>query len=176
MTAVDHEVRLHPALLAFLEEHDIKHEILDGSLVVNPPPTFFHEDCGAEVLARLRLAAPAELAVLGSNFGFFYTPGSWVCPDITVARRADCVREGTHVAPLLVVEVRSPSTARRDVMGRKTLYAEAGVPHYWLLDPDEPSLSVLTLTDGMFVETARITGSEELHGTEPYEVTIRLQP
>ncbi len=167
MTAVDHELRLHRGLLAFLEEHDIKHEVLDGSLVVNPPPTFFHEDCVAEVLALLRTAAPAELAVLGSNFGFFYDPPSWVCPDITVARRADCVREGTYVPPLVVVEALSPSISRRDLLGKKLLYTEAGVSQYWIIDPDEPRLTVLTLTDGAYVETATIAGTEELTITEP---------
>lgn len=175
MTAVDHEVRLHPGLLAFLEEQDIKHEILDGSIVVSPPPTFFHEDKTAGVLAQLWSAAPPEIAVLGSNFGFFYAPGSWVCPDITVARRADCVREGTYVPPLVVVEALSPSNSRRDLLGKRLLYAEAGVPQYWILDPDEPRLTVLRLVDGAYVQTAAIAGREELHVTEPYEVTIRLQ-
>ncbi len=55
------------------------------------------------------------------------------------------------------------------------MYAEAGVPQYWILDPDEPRLTVLTLTDGAYVETATIAGREELRVTEPYEVTIRLQ-
>lgn len=175
MTAVEHELRLHPALLAFLEEHDIKHEVLDGSLVVNPPPAFVHEDKTAAVMAQLWNAAPAELAVLGSNFGYFYDPPSWVCPDITVARRADCVREGTYVPPLVVVEALSPSNSRRDLLGKRTLYAEAGVLQYWIIDPDEPRLTVLTLTEGTYVETATVAGREELHVTEPYEVTIRLQ-
>ena len=175
MTATTSEVRVFPELMAFLEEHGIPHEVLDGAVVVNPPTTFFHEDIGAELMARLRVAAPPELAVLGETFGFWYDPPSYVMADVTVARRADCVREGTYIAPLLVVELLSPSTSRRDLLGKKSLYAEAGVPQYWIVDPDEPALSVLTLVDGSYVETARIRGREALTITEPFPVTIRLK-
>ncbi len=175
MTAVEHEARLHPALLAFLEEHAIRHEVLGGLLIVHPLATFAEADLAVTVLAQLRLASPPELAVLGSNFGYFYDPPSWVCPDITVARRADCVREGTYAPPLIVVEALSPSNGRRDLLGKRTLYAAAGVPQYWIIDPDEPRLTVLTLTDGTYVQTATVAGREELYVTEPYEVTIRLQ-
>ncbi len=101
MTAVEHEVRVYPELLAFLAEHGIPHEVLDGAVVVNPPTTFFHEDVGGSVFAQLWNAAPPELAVLGETFGFWCDPPSYVMPDVAVARRADCVREGTYVAPLL---------------------------------------------------------------------------
>ncbi len=175
MTATRDEARVCPALLAFLDEHGIRHEVLDGAVVVNPPTTFFHEDIAMAIQAQLWAAAPAELAVLGETFGFFYDPPSYVMADITVARRADCVREGTYVAPLLVVELLSPSTSRRDLLGKKSLYAEAGVPQYWIADPDEPALSVLSLTDGAYVETARIRGREELTITEPFPATVRLQ-
>ncbi|MDQ3611609.1 MAG: Uma2 family endonuclease [Actinomycetota bacterium] len=175
MTASRHEASVHPGLLDFLEEHDIPYEVLDGCIVVSPPCTFRHEDVGAELLARLRVAAPDELAVLGSNFGFWYDDPSYVMPDISVARREDCEDRGTSVAPLLVVEVLSPTTRRRDLLGKWSIYAEAGVPSYWIVDPVEPSLTVLTLTDGLYVETARVTGSEPLTVTAPFEVTVRLQ-
>ena len=41
--------------------------------------------------------------------------------------------------------------------------------------PVEPSLSVLTLTDGRYVETARVTGDEPLTVEQPFRVTLRLQ-
>lgn len=57
-------------------------------------------------------------------------------PGITVARRADCAREGSDVAPLLVVEALSPSTSRRDLRAKKSLCAEAGRPQYRIIDPE----------------------------------------
>jgi len=175
MTATISDLGIQPELLAFLDEQGIYYEVLDGAVVVEPAMTFPHEDLAATVLAQLWTAAPPELAVLGGHAKFFYDPPSYVMPDVSVVRRANCIHQGTEVAPLLVVELLSPSTSRRDLLGKKDLYAEAGVPQYWIADPDEPALTVLTLVDGSYVETARIRGREELAITEPFPATIRLQ-
>ena len=95
--------------------------------------------------------------------------------DVTVARTQDCEERGTSVPPLLMVEVLSPATRRNDLLVKQSIYAEAGVPSYWLVDPLEPSLTVLTLADGAYVETARVTGSESLTVDAPFPVTVRLQ-
>jgi Uma2 family endonuclease len=175
VTAVGHELRILPELLEFLDSRGIRYEVLDGCVVVTPPATFGHEDVAGAVFAQLWAAAPAELAVLGSSFGFWYDEPSYVMPDITVARRADCDPDGTRVAPLLVVEVLSSSTRRRDLLGKKSLYAEAGVPSYWIVEPEEPSLTVLTLRDGDYIETAQVRGSEELAVADPFPCTLRLR-
>ncbi len=175
MTAIIDDLQVQPELLAFLDEQGIYYEVLDGTVVVKAPVTFPHEDLAAATIAQLWTAAPPELAVLGGHFKYFYDAPSFVMPDVSVVRRADCVHQGTEIAPLLVVELLSPSTSRRDLLGKKSLYAEAGVPQYWIADPDEPALSVLTLVDGEYVETARIRGREELTITEPFPATVRLQ-
>jgi len=175
MTVSRDDVRLHPALLAFLDEHALRYEIIDGSIVVTPPARFSHEDTGAALLAQLRAACPPELAVVGSHYGFYYDDPSFLLADVTVARRADCQEEGLHVAPLLVVEVLSKSTRRRDLSVKWDIYAESGVPSYWLVDPSEPSMTVLTLTDGAYVETARVAGDEVLAVDHPFPVEIRLR-
>lgn len=174
MTVFRDEVALHPELLAFLDEHALRYEIIDGSIVVTPPATFSHEDRGAGLLAQLRVACPPELAVVGSHYGFYYDDPSFLLADITVARREDCQEKGLYVAPLLVVEVLSKSTRRRDLSAKWDIYAEAGVPSYWLVDPREPSLTALSLTDGSYVETARIVGGQVLHVEQPFPVDVEV--
>lgn len=49
--------------------------------------------------------------------------------------------------PILVVEVLSPSTRRRDREQKRSLYMDAGVPEYWLLDPERGTGTVVT-SDG----------------------------
>lgn len=175
MTATVRDLLVQPELLAFLDERGISYELLDGAVVVEPAMTIPHEISAAAILAQLWQAAPPELAVLGGHAKFFYDPPNYVMPDVSVVRRADCGHQGFEVAPLLVVELLSPSTSRRDVLGKKSIYAEAGVPQYWIGDPDEPALSVLSLVDGGYVEIARIRGREELTITEPFSCTLRLQ-
>lgn len=174
MTATQHELAIGPELLAFLDEHDLRYELIDGSIVVTPPPGFAHGDVLAGVFARLRVSAPAGLAVI-ADYAFRYDEPSFLVPDFTVARRQDCLETGIVVAPLLVVEVLSRSTRRRDLTLKRDIYAEAGVPSYWIVDPLEPSLTVLTLRDGLYVESARTTGSDPLTVEHPFPVTVRLQ-
>jgi Uma2 family endonuclease len=46
----------------------------------------------------------------------------------------------------------SPSTAARDRVTKRHLYAQAGINYYWLIDPDARVLEALVLRDGMWVE------------------------
>jgi Uma2 family endonuclease len=48
---------------------------------------------------------------------------------------------------LLVVEALGPSTAGRDRFGKRRRYQEAGVPLYWLVDPDERQVEIWTPAD-----------------------------
>ena len=63
-----------------------------------------------------------------------------------------------YVVPELVVESISPSTARHDRVTKRRWYAEAGVPHYWLLDHRDRSLVCLRLDGGAYVEDAAGAG------------------
>jgi len=75
--------------------------------------------------------------------------------------------------PLLVVEVLSPGTRRRDEGAKRRAYAEAGVPSYWLLDPQEPALTVLQLgAGGDYVEVLTLVGDEEREVTRPFPVRL----
>ena len=151
MTATPQDVCVFPELLVFLDENGIPCEVLDGSVVVNPPASSRHEMVVGAILAQLWAAAPRGIEVLGSHFGFWYDDPSYLTADVTVSRREDIEERGTSVAPLLVVEALSPSTRRRDLLGKWSIYAEAGVPSYWLVDPTEPSLTVLSLQNGLYV-------------------------
>jgi Uma2 family endonuclease len=117
MMTVAGELGLPVELLLLLDEHALRYEIIDGALVVNPPPGFIHEDLLGELFVQLRMASPPEIAVLGSGFKFFYaatTEGNTVnhtMADITVVRRSDVEEMGTILPPLLVVEVEVPVPA-----------------------------------------------------------------
>lgn len=50
-----------------------------------------------------------------------------------MARRGDITERDLPAAPLLCVEVLSPSTCRFDLLLRRDRYQEAGVASYWLV-------------------------------------------
>jgi Uma2 family endonuclease len=52
--------------------------------------------------------------------------------------------------PDLLVELVSPSSVRRDRYDKKELYARFGVKEYWIGDPANKTLEVLTLKAGRY--------------------------
>jgi len=153
---------------------DVRYEVIDGSVVVSPPPGYAHESRLARLQNRLANAAPRGVEVLGSNYGFLYgDEGHFLLPDLTVVRSADTEDRGTR-SPLLVVEVRSSSTWRRDEGDKRDIYAEGGVPSYWLLDPVAPALRVLELRGSAYAEVACLDGPGTLQVRHPFPVEIAL--
>jgi Uma2 family endonuclease len=95
-------------------------------------------------------------------------------PDIIVARKVDYGPLNLQKTPVMVVEVRSPRTARFDTGTKRLTYEAAGVRWYWMVDPGEPRLTVLELVDGAYVETASVAGDEPYVSTAP--IAARVVP
>lgn len=55
------------------------------------------------------------------------------------------VRDWIFGAPDLLIEVISPEGPERDRLVKRRLYAENKVREYWLVDPEERTVEVLTL-------------------------------
>ena len=73
-------------------------------------------------------------------------------PDCMVVCDKDKIKsDGVHGAPDLVVEVLSPSTARRDRGHKKDVYEACGVPEYWIVDTLNKSIEVYLLRDGKYI-------------------------
>lgn len=70
------------------------------------------------------------------------------------------------------MEIRSASTAWLDQGRKRTLYEEAGVVSYWLADPATPSLTMLELVDGCYVQVAHAIGDQTMHLTTPISITL----
>ncbi len=49
----------------------------------------------------------------------------------------------TAPLPSLIVEVLSPSTRKRDRMQKRTFYADARIPEYWIVDPERKTVTVI---------------------------------
>jgi Uma2 family endonuclease len=131
------------------------------------------------LLAQLLDACPRDLRVVGAPFDWRESRFTKLEPDILVARYAALadVPGGKHLIepPLLAVEVLSPSTRRFDRLTKLSVYEDAGVASYWLVDPDpeQPALTVRELTDGRYVESAHVTGTQAWTASVPFRVTIR---
>ena len=79
-----------------------------------------------------------------------------VQPDLVVLLKATKARvTPTKISgsPDLLVEITSASTADHDRRLKRRVYERSGVAEYWIVEPDEPSVTQLVLHDGEYVET-----------------------
>ena len=58
---------------------------------------------------------------------------------------------------MLVVEVLSPTTCRRDLGDKRTLYLTSGVGEYWVVDPESRSVRVMRANVDDVVITDELT-------------------
>ena len=60
----------------------------------------------------------------------------------------------------LVVEVVSPDYPARDLIEKRAEYAAAGIPEYWIADPRDRTITVLTLSGDAYVAHGRYGSGE----------------
>ncbi len=155
-----------------LPEDCRRYELLDGVLLIMGSPTRRHQEIVGSLYSLLRAARPRDLQVLLAPFDVRLGIDRSLQPDLIVTRRTDLDEDALRVAPLLAVEVHSPSTRAFDLGPKSEILAAAGCPSYWTIDPQEPRLTVWSLQDGRYVETARVGAQENWTATEPFAVTI----
>src|SRR6266508_123686 len=153
-----------------------RYELIDGTLVVSPAPAWGHQAVQGRLFNLLYAVCPSDLRVISAPFEVRLALSTAVQPDIVVARFADIAPKNLPVAPLLAVEVRSPSTALVDHNLKRATYERFGIPSYWLVDPDEtaPKVTVLELENGRYVERATVESDETIDVESPF--AIRLCP
>ena len=140
----------HDALL--MPEDMRRYEAIDGDLHVIPAPSRRHQWVVRRLVVELDrlLMEPGYGEVYPAPFGVeFPDTEEGVQPDLIFVRRErlriigeDWVRG----APDLVVEILSPSTAKKDRGVKLKLYRRKGVAEYWIVDPDERIVDVWDLT------------------------------
>ncbi len=74
---------------------------------------------------------------------------------------------------MLAVEVVSPSTRRVDLTLKRVRFEAAGCPSYWVVDPDEPSMTAWALQEEAYVEVAHAVDGDTVALTLPYPVSLR---
>lgn len=168
-----HEAWTWDDLQAIPDEAHHYYQLIEGQILMSPSPSMRHQDVVLSVAILLRSSAPRDLKVVIAPFDFVPEPETSLQPDALVVRRGTTEPNRTVVAPVLVVEVLSPSTRTFDLTAKRALYARFGVPHYWVVDPEVPSIVALALgADGAYVEVGTATGSESLHVAAPFAIEL----
>lgn len=150
-----------------------RYELLDGMLFVSPASGLKHQKIAYRLHAVLERAAPDEFEVVGAPFAVRPSVTTELQPDVLVARDEDLAETHLPTAPVLAVEVLSPSTALHDRNSKMAAYERLGVACYWVIDPQVPSLVAFELDDsGRYAEIAEVKGSDSFDARQPFPVQI----
>jgi Uma2 family endonuclease len=160
--------------LTYDDGTETRYELVNGLLEPRNSPTFRHVFITQFVEQRL----DSEIARL--NLPWLCFRGAGVRTGWRKSRLTDvCVLRADQIAgmmdqsavcqtsPLLVVEVVSPDSVKRDYRYKRFEYAALEILEYWIVDPLESKVSVLLWNDGLY---------EELVFTEAQVIASKIFP
>lgn len=133
-------------------------EYTDGKIEVLSMPTIEHQ----RILKFLLWALDSFVTrnnlgeVLLAGTRVYIDPKKYREPDVVFCSNARVARSGTRYydGADLVMEVVSddPASQQRDLEQKPSDYAEGGVPEYWIVDPQQQKITVLSLQGSAYVE------------------------
>ena len=147
---------------------EVRRELYNGEIYQMPSPILEHQN----IILRLALLISLWTRQNGGHIflspvDLYVSPETYFIPDLifygaqkmaTGEVEADPKR--LRVAPDLIVEILSESTARNDRVRKPRVYAEFGVPFYWIVDPAARVFQAYSLQDGRYIEEAVLTDDE----------------
>ena len=136
-------------------DDDQRYEIIDGNLLMAPAPDTWHQSWVGDLYTLIRSHVQSYKLgkVLVAPFDVVLDPENTVQPDLIFVSAANVgiiKQRAIFGTPDLLIELISPSSVRRDRYDKKDLYARFGVKEYWIGDPANKSLEILTLKEGRY--------------------------
>jgi Uma2 family endonuclease len=136
-------------LLAFPDDN-LRRELIDGELIVTPPPGTRHQTVVVDLVTELNLYARKHGGkAMTAPYSVVFSDTNVTEPDVLYVRPENLGRfEARFLAapPDVVVEVSSPSTRRLELIRKHDLYQRFGVPEYWFVDLEADRIEVYRLT------------------------------
>jgi Uma2 family endonuclease len=132
-----------------------RYELVEGDLLVTPAPVPRHQRISRKIEFQLeKFVTEKDLGeVFDSPCDVHLDDENVVQPDIMFISkdRLHIIGEkNIQGAPDLVVEIISESTAYRDLVQKKSLYAQHGVKEYWVVVPEKEIIEVYVLKESLY--------------------------
>ena len=147
----------------------LKLELDDGILYIAPRPLIVHQATQGQLLYAFGAfldhcdEPPAEIhhnviVTLPSALPRLFAPDLTVLINSNDAVLSEYMIEGV---PDIVAEVLC-SDRNRDLVRKRQVYSEAGIPEYWIFDQQNDTALQLELCDGVYVERTVLTADDTL--------------
>jgi Uma2 family endonuclease len=135
-------------------------EFTDGYVEVLPMPTRSHQLLLRVLLGLFESAVhPNGGIVLFAPLRLRLRSGKFREPDLLLLLdRADARNQERYwTGADLVVEIVSPDQPARDLVVKRREYAQAGISEYWIVNPLDQTIAVLTLQSGQYADHGLFT-------------------
>ncbi|MEA5620074.1 Uma2 family endonuclease [Cronbergia sp. UHCC 0137] len=141
-----------------------RYELVDGELVLMPPESILNSDVSRRLLFALyKFILPHLLAYKEVSIEVSGRRAKVRIPDLLIlgeeCRAALETTKGGTIThdmppPLIAIEVVSPGTENqvRDYRFKRSEYAARGIAEYWIVDPVQNKITVLSLVEGFYEE------------------------
>lgn len=163
-----------------IPESDRFHELMGGELLHKAAPSGEHGAAQAGIVAAIH---PPFQRPTGGSGG----PGGWwiatevevlletgdvVRPDVLGWKRDRSSTRPSGIPVTLrpdwICEIVSPSNAKDDTVKKLRLYHRVAIPHYWIVDPRDTTLTVMRWSTDGYVTLMRAERSEVVRA-EPFQ-------
>lgn len=147
-----------------LPEDSPQCELLEGELLMTPAPTVTHQTLLGRLFATIFnfLATSPIGTVLFAPTDVVLSSTTVVQPDLLFVAREHQDRiaeDGVHGSPDLVIEILSTGSRYRDEVTKPRLYAQSGIPEYWIVDPFREGVRVHRLETGGYRKVADLSAA-----------------
>ena len=155
------------------------HELIGGELLPKATPSGEHGDAQAGIVGAVRTPFQRAPGRGGPGGWWIATEvevqletGEIVRPDVAGWRRERCPERPTgtpiHARPDWACEVISPSNSTNDTIKKLRLYHRVAVPHYWLVDPRDATLTIMRWSADGYVTVLRAERGDVVRA-EPFD-------
>jgi len=169
--------------LKFKYDHMV--ELIRGKIYkMTPAPSTYHQQISTEIIGNFYnylkgkpcklFPAPFDVVLPIQNqkknsSTTVVQPDLCIICDIDKIEKAGCIG-----APDLVVEILSPSTSKKDLNDKYSIYEESGVKEYWIIMPKEKIVEVFYLEDGKYQRLKVYTSDEVMSPVLFPDLSIQL--
>ncbi|WP_085523174.1 Uma2 family endonuclease [Tuberibacillus sp. Marseille-P3662] len=127
-----------------------RYELDDGMLqLMSPSPSSYHQLISFEIQKRFIQSCEKDYVIFNAPIDVVLAEKEVKQPDLVLVHRDRLhiitKHGGIEGIPDLVVEILSPSSAKRDKKIKLDTYARYEVPEYWIVDPENQVLEQYVL-------------------------------
>jgi len=158
---------------------DTRAELIDGRIYYQAAPSREHQEIlhqlSYEIESYIR-SKKGDCKVYPAPFAVFLQSDTvYVEPDVAViCDKGKLDNKGCHGAPDWIVEILSPSTVKRDTILKLKLYKSAGVREYWIVDPEEKTITVYHFAETTQIDFYKFSNKVKVGIYEDLEIDFSL--